>query len=168
VWPSEGRGSMPWYDAIVAFIDHWQSLIAGSFGILLFAAVLWQTHVTRVEAEKQVASVVDQTKELKRQNLDLQNENRRHVILERLNALILLVAAVKQMENDITAVDLNLEDPNPITQLVGDIYKPSLDVVWNSLGICRTEIVEKYLKLDSELIRFAKADALGSAYKLKH
>jgi len=179
-------------------IAYWQPLIAGAVGVLAFAAVLWQTYVTRAEAEKQVKSVVDQTNELKRQNLALQNENRRQLAREKLNASTLLVSAVTQMQNDITAAERQLENLDPIPVKADDIilnskmedvgerkrqnamavvagqvksvryiYKPSLDVVWNSLGVCSTEIIEKYLELDAEVIKFGRADAVWGSLQVK-
>jgi hypothetical protein len=128
------------WSALYVFFRDEGSIIAGV--IALAAGYIAYAGATRA-AKIQVDAMTVQTEALKQQNSELKIENRRRLAREEIVAVRLLLGVVKRIGNDCKNPKL-IESP-------GLKAKPPLSVVWNHLGVCDQEIIEKYLSLDEAI-----------------
>ena len=146
--------------ALYDFFRDQGSIVAGL--LALVAGVLAFRGAMR-SAEKQVAAVNTQTDALQQQNSDLKTENRRGRAREAIIAIKLLGSVLRIVRGDIAKVKKLVEQPqyfgpNKVapTSARQIIYQLPLDIVWGNLGVCGTEVVDKYLLLDAKLDEFSK------------
>ena len=135
--------------ALYDFFRDQGSIVAGL--LALVAGVLAFRGAMR-SAEKQVAAVNTQTDALQQQNSDLKTENRRGRAREAIIAIKLLGSVLRIVRGDIAKVKKLVEQPqyfgpNKVapTSARQIIYQLPLDIVWGNLGVCGTEVVDKYL-----------------------
>ena len=139
------------HSALYEFFRDQGSIIGGL--LALAAGLLAFTGAMRA-AGKQLAAVNVQTEALREQNSDLKTENRRRLAREAIIAIKLLGSVLGIVRSDVAKVTKLLDQPvyfgpdkvapASIRQL---IYQLPLDIVWGTLGVCGTEVVNNYLLL---------------------
>jgi hypothetical protein len=131
-------------------------LLALAAGFLVFRGM------TRA-ADRQVSAACAQIEALWQQNRNLQNEGRRQardgVVATKLLATVLSIIRdnvdkLKQLLDQPRYAGTNRIVPANYRQI---IYKPSLNIVWNDLGICSPDVIGHYLQLDARLSEFARS-----------
>ena len=136
-------------------------LLALAAGYLVFSSV---TH----SANRQVAAVNAQTEAMRQQNRDLQNEARRRQARDAIVALKLLGSVLAIIRNDVDRLKQLLEQPRYVgtNRIVPAnyrqlLYRPSLGILWDDLGMCGPETIGNYLQLDARLGEFARSQVFA-------
>jgi hypothetical protein len=131
-------------------------LLALAAGYLVFRGA------TRA-GDQQVAAAHAQTEALRQQNRDLRNEGRHRQAQDGIVATKLLASVLTIIRNDVDNLKQLLDQPRyaGTTRIVPPnyrqlIYKPPLNIVWDDLGRCSTDIVGHYLRLDAKISEFAR------------
>jgi hypothetical protein len=144
---------LTWYN----LLTDWGSLIGGFFA-LVAGALAYFSGMLQADATTRAAKAAER-------------ENQRRLAGEGLVANRLMYGVMSRIVDDISKLnDLLSDQQYSGTNAVAVplnwfnlISKPSLGILWNSLGTCGIEFVKEYLKLDAALDRFADG-ARGSVY----
>ncbi len=114
-------------------------------------------------AKLQVNAVNIQTAELRKQDTELKNDNRRRLAGTEIGAIKLISSVLNRVTEGITRVE-NFTDEKA-RALAGAVLtedwrniirKPALATVLNHLSLCGPDVVDKYLLLDAHLDAFAE------------
>jgi hypothetical protein len=126
-------------------------------GYLVFSSV-------RRSANQQVAAVNAQTEAVRQQNRDLRDEARNRQARDAMVALKLLSSVLTIIRDDVDRLKQLLEQPrysgtNRIvpTNYRQLLYRPSLSILWDDLGMCSPQTISNYLRLDAGLTEFARS-----------
>jgi hypothetical protein len=132
-------------------------LLALAAGYLVFSSV-------RRSANQQVAAVNAQTEAVRQQNRDLRDEARHRQVRDAIIALKLLGSVLAIIRDDADRLKQLLEQPRHVgtNRIVPAnyrqlLYRPSLGVLWDDLGICSPQTISNYLRLDARLAEFARS-----------
>lgn len=132
-------------------------LLALAAGYLVFSSV-------RHAADRQVAAVNAQTEAGRQQNRDLRDEARRREARDAIVALKLLGSVLAIIRNDVDRLKQLLDQPRHVgtnrivpTNYRQLLYRPSLSILWDDLGMCSPETIGNYLQLDARLAEFARS-----------
>src|ERR1700689_1215417 len=155
--------------ALYEFFRDQGSIIAG---LLALAAGIIAYRGARQAAEMQVRAVNKQTEALIHQNTFLKIENVRKLARESLISVRLIEGILSEIKDDIDRLSKLLDQPQYLDQpnAVAPsewralIHKPPLAVVWNNIGLCGIEVINKYLLLDRTLDEFANRNVNGVDY----
>jgi hypothetical protein len=131
-------------------------LLALAAGYLVFRGV------TRA-GDRQVSAARAESEALRQQNRDLRNEGRHRQAQDGIVATKLLVSVLTIIRNDVDNLKQLLDQPRyaGTNRIVPPnyrqlIYKPPLNIVWDDLGMCSSDIIGHYLRLDARLSEFAR------------
>jgi hypothetical protein len=132
-------------------------LLALAAGYLIFSNV-------RRSANQQVAAVNAQTEAVRQQNRDLRDEARHRQARDAMVALKLLASVLAIIRDDVDRLKQLLEQPRYVgtTRIVPTnyrqlLYRPSLSILWDDLGMCSPQTISNYLRLDARLAEFARS-----------
>jgi hypothetical protein len=132
-------------------------LLALAAGYLVFSSV-------RRSANQQVAALNAQIDAVRQQNRDLRDEARRRQARDAIVALNLLGSVVAIIRNDVDSLKQLLEQPRYVgtNRIVPAnyrqlLYRPSLGILWDDLGMCSPQTISNYLRLDARLAEFVRS-----------
>ena len=132
-------------------------LLALAAGYLVFSSV-------RRSADQQVTAVNAQTEAVRQQNRDLRDEARHRQARDAMVALKLLGSVLAIIRDDVDRLKQLLEQPryggtNRIvpTNYRQLLYRPSLSILWDDLGMCSPQTISNYLRLDAGLAEFVRS-----------
>ena len=132
-------------------------LLALAAGYLVFSSV-------RRSANQQVAAVNAQTEAVRQQNRDLRDEARHRQARDAIVALKLLGSVLAIIRNDADRLKQLLEQPRHVgtnrivpTNYRQLLYRPSLGILWDDLGMCSPQTISNYLRLDARLAEFHRS-----------
>lgn len=132
-------------------------LLALAAGYLVFSSV-------RRSADQQVTAVNAQTEAVRQQNRDLRDKARHRQARDAMVALKLLGSVLAIIRDDVDRLKQLLEQPryggtNRIvpTNYRQLLYRPSLSILWDDLGMCSPQTISNYLRLDAGLAEFVRS-----------
>lgn len=132
-------------------------LLALAAGYLVFSSV-------RRSANQQVVAVNAQTEAVRQQNRDLRDEARHRQARDAMVALKLLGSVLAIIRDDVDRLKQLLEQPRYVgtnrivpTNYRQLLYRPSLSILWDDLGMCGPQTISNYLRLDARLAEFARS-----------
>ena len=159
--PNSSRTGLEMFGALYDFCRDQGSIIGGllalAAGYLVFSSV-------RRSANQQVAAVNAQTEAVRQQNRDLRDEARHRQARDAIVALKLLGSVLAIIRNDVDRLKQLLEQPRHVgtnrivpTNYRQLLYRPSLGILWDDLGMCSPQTIGNYLRLDARLVEFARS-----------
>src|SRR5215469_7804510 len=154
------------FQALYAFFRDQGSIIAGLLALIAGGLAY---RGARTAATMQVQAADKQTAALTEQNQSLKRENARMLARESLISVRLLEGVLGGIADDIGRLKKLLDQPQffgqPNAVAPSDwkdlIRKPPLAVVWDSIGLCGTEVINHYLLLHRTLDEFANRSNSG-------
>jgi hypothetical protein len=149
------------FSALYDFCRDQGSIIGG---LLALAAGYLIVSSVRRSANQQVAAVNAQTEAVRQQNRYLRDEARHRQARDAMVALKLLGSVLAIIRDDVDRLKQLLEQPRYVgtTRIVPTnyrqlLYRPSLSILWDDLGMCSPQTISNYLRLDGQLAEFARS-----------
>jgi hypothetical protein len=141
------------YTGVWKFLFDWQTLIAGFFALIAGGMAY--------------VAGVKQARVVEKQNIQLKQSERRQLARTSLIAARLLDGALMGIETDLTVVEDYIGsavgicggaeqyiDAAVVADSLKKIRKPTLELVWDQLGVLEPGSIESYLELDKKIETF--------------
>ncbi len=136
-------------------------LLALAAGYLVFSSV-------RRSADQQVTAVNAQAEAVRQQNRDLRDEARQRQARDAMVALRLLGSVLALIRDDVERLRQLLEQPRYVganrivpTNYRQLLYRPPLSILWDDLGMCSSQTISNYLRLDARLADFVRSQVFA-------
>jgi hypothetical protein len=152
------------YCRIYEFLKDQGSIIAGLLALLAGVVAYYGS---RKAADLQVKAAEKQTDILREQNTYLVRENRRKLARDSLVAIRLVIGALERIKADTKDLKRRFQEPphsmpgSPGTATPRDlelISAPAMQLLWQNLGLCGQEVIDKFLLVDKIIHEVKRAD----------